>query len=406
MLSIKRYSFLFFIQFLFIIFIPTPTRAVNTSYDLLKNDSLRNTTKNGQRAIIYSVGSKENYYSIARKYSLTPKVLIDFNPGSKNLIVGQEILIPREYLPQTQNLRQIGPQTIIVKKGETLYSIAHAQKIPIDDLVSANALPNHSVIIGQKLIIPSRNSRSETGPNQNISAGSLNSSRINNPIAKEKDEEKPIKSNNNKSLLLLPATGLYEVGTGETIYSIGFKYGVGVEEIRTFNKLTNNDIKIGQILLLRADAKLLDDRTTLNTASPQTLEKKEAESPKNLGNHNPPESTSISRPKLPVKIIEPSNEGRRSKSIPREFKEDGMGIWVDNNDLNQAKSVALHKVAPVGTIIKVTNPMTRKSIFVKVVGSFPETEETKNAVVVISKSAAGLIGALDPHFRVELSYAY
>ena len=102
----------------------------------------------------------------------------------------------------------------------------------------------------------------------------------------------------------------------------------------------------------------------------------------------------------------PAPETVKSNHIPREFKEEGMGLWLNNNDLNQAKSVALHRSAPVGTILKVTNPMSKKSIFVKVVGSFADTAENKNAVVIISKSAAELIGALDQRFRVELSYAY
>src|SRR5690606_28828857 len=54
----------------------------------------------------------------------------------------------------------------------------------------------------------------------------------------------------------------------------------------------------------------------------------------------------------------------------REMNEKGVGVWID--DLNQegGSMLALHKTAPVGTVVKITNPMTRRTTFAKVVGKF------------------------------------
>ena len=48
--------------------------------------------------------------------------------------------------------------------------------------------------------------------------------------------------------------------------------------------------------------------------------------------------------------------------------------------------------------------MTGKSTFAKVVGKFTQNESTKDTMIVITKAAAELIGALDKRFQVTLVY--
>jgi hypothetical protein len=52
----------------------------------------------------------------------------------------------------------------------------------------------------------------------------------------------------------------------------------------------------------------------------------------------------------------------------------------------------------------VTNTMTNKSTFAKVVGKFTENESTRDVLIVITKSTADLIGALDKRFQVNIVY--
>jgi len=375
-------SFRLFILSIFSFFLFYKAEASNLHWAIKPIDSLRSVVLNGKRVLIYSAEKGDTYYSIARKYKLEPKYLIQFNHNPIALSKGQEVLVPRENF--TPSLAKGSNETVpsselIVKKGETLYSLAHAHGLTVDQLMAANSLHYNTLNPGQKIFIPAVSPVKEITPRPMASTV---------PV-------KPVHTKPNGSLLTIPASGLYTVGQGETIYSIGFKYGVGVEELRKLNQIQNNEIKIGQTLKLREDAKAPETiNSQPNTSLPTTTEITR----QGTGTIKP--NTASSEIKIP------KSEPHRSRNIPRAFKEEGMGIWIENNDLNQAKSVALHRIAPVGTVIKVTNPMTKRSIFVKVVGSFPETEETKNAILVISKSAASLIGAIDPHFRVELSYAY
>lgn len=64
----------------------------------------------------------------------------------------------------------------------------------------------------------------------------------------------------------------------------------------------------------------------------------------------------------------------------------------------------MHRTAPVGTIIKITNPNTNRTTFAKVVGSFTENETNKDAIVVMTKDVAESLGALDKRFYVNISY--
>ena len=73
--------------------------------------------------------------------------------------------------------------------------------------------------------------------------------------------------------------------------------------------------------------------------------------------------------------------------------------------MNQNKFYALHRTAPIGTIIKVTNRMNNNSVYVKVIGILPSTGDNENILIKITQAAAQRIGALDQRFQAELSYA-
>jgi hypothetical protein len=85
-------------------------------------------------------------------------------------------------------------------------------------------------------------------------------------------------------------------------------------------------------------------------------------------------------------------------------KEKGIGIWMENLESGGRSNLALHRTAPVGTILKITNPLTKSVTFAKVVGKFSDTSESRDAIVILSKSAASYIGALDKRFLIEIAY--
>lgn len=169
----------------------------------------------------------------------------------------------------------------------------------------------------------------------------------------------------------------YKVGAGETLYTISKRFQVSIAEIVKENKLKNEqDIKAGQTINI--------PQGTPDTAT--------------AGMPNEIEETKI--------IEEPTN----SLSLPsnryglRQVDEKGIGVWMDGLNADGGNMLALHKTAPVGTVVKITNPMTQKTTFAKVVGKYTDNNNTRDAVIVISKSTADLLGILDKRFLIDISY--
>lgn len=56
---------------------------------------------------------------------------------------------------EAQTLKpKLPPGTIVVRRGETLYSIARRHRIPVDELADANGLETHEIDAGQELDLP------------------------------------------------------------------------------------------------------------------------------------------------------------------------------------------------------------------------------------------------------------
>lgn len=371
----------------------------------IPSDSIRRETYKNHTVIIYRVSSKETIYSISRKYNVSPKEVILLNEGHQSLRVGDEIRIPLKssvISSQQKSVTTTSPeeQSYTVEKKETVYSIARKFGMQPAELEKINALTNTVLKPGQLLtVIPYKKNEYLVLKTQTL----VQPKKV-DIQHQEADHESVEKSVAPEKKPNIPATGLYIVQAGETVFSISARYGIPVGRIDELNHLANNGLHSGQTLKLSETA-----------AEPVSKAKSDDTDEQQPAQHKPvPVSIPLRTPavdiqkpaKQPEIILAPPEQPIPSNHVSKEYKEEGVGLWLNNNDLNQARSVGLHKTAPVGTIVKVTNPMSRKSIFIKIVGSFPVTAESKDATIIISKSAAELIGALDQRFRVELSYAY
>ena len=58
----------------------------------------------------------------------------------------------------------------------------------------------------------------------------------------------------------------------------------------------------------------------------------------------------------------------------------------------------------VGTIVKVSNPVTNKMVYAKVLGQLPDMKESVGLTVRVSDAAAAELGAIVERFSVEVKY--
>ena len=150
---------------------------------------------------IYTVQKGDNLYSIALKYGLTVDELKEINNLTSNsLSIGQQLYITDE----TKNNEVISDEiTYIVQKGDSLWSIAKKYNITVNELKEYNNLPDNTLSINQKLLIP-QTENYET----------------------------------------------YTVKSGDSLYSIAKEKKVTINELKEINNLISNDLSVGQILII------------------------------------------------------------------------------------------------------------------------------------------------------------
>ena len=481
-------------------------------------DSIGVENVDGLKVIIYQATAKETYYSIGRRYNISPKEILTYN-DSKFLNVGTIIKVPTKipFIGQTTSRAEnnISPSTYfsytIVPK-DNLNLLAERYGTTISNLKELNNLSGSNLSIGQVLKIPTTEKAIELGAlanNQTVATPKENDSiesaaatdgawtehvvkprEFLNKIADEYGTTvEAIKSLNNLSSnhlqigqkLKIPdsknvqentstpvqqstipmaeaavnADGKYKVINGDNIFSLAKRFGVTAYQIRQANNLDDNNLKVGQMLKIPSDISV-DVAVPKEQQSNQGTEvKNEPAKQANSFEYfvaNGEDIYSIAKkfdlttyqikkanamatnkllvsqkliiPKAPEPLsvnqaaIEEQNEHpdsltlkdpklRRDPSVYglSQEEEKGTGVWISDQDLDGTKMLVLHRTAPVGTVIKITNPMTNISTFAKVVGKFTENETTKDVIIVMTKAVADSLGALDKRFLCNIMYA-
>lgn len=114
--------------------------------------SIPNNLNNNEDYIVYTVKSGDTLYGIAGAYNISPSELINYNNLSSTILsVGQTLKIPYQDIKEEQTTEYID---YTVKKGDSLYSIARTYGISVNDIMSFNNLNSSLLNIGQMLKIP------------------------------------------------------------------------------------------------------------------------------------------------------------------------------------------------------------------------------------------------------------
>ena len=175
---------------------------------------------NPNNMFMYTVKKGDSLYSIANKYNTTVKAIVDLNYLSNtNLSIGQIIRIPETYTKEDE-MALPSYKNYVVKKGDTIYSIARNNNINVDTLIRDNSLNNNNLTVGQtlKIRLPIEEEVEECFGKDYIEEV------VNNPI--------------------------YVVKKGDSLYSIANKYNTSISTLQKLNNLKNINLSIGQVLKL------------------------------------------------------------------------------------------------------------------------------------------------------------
>ena len=161
----------------------------------------------------YIVKKGDTLYKIANDYNITVQALKDINNLVTDTIeVGQKLFLKSE---------QTTPKTYIVKKGDTLYSIATAFNTTPNKIKQENNIQGNTIYIGQELKLPSP-ILPPTSP----------------PITEDPGNE---------------IYTIYTVKKGDSLWSISREYNISVQELIDINDLLTTTIKVGDQLKVPAE---------------------------------------------------------------------------------------------------------------------------------------------------------
>ncbi len=210
----------------------------------------------------YTVKSGDSLWSIAKKYGISVDELKAANNLTSNVLqIGQRLNIPSMSGITTKPENYIN---YTVKSGDSLYSIASKNDLTVQELKNYNNLTSNVLQIGQILKIPV------------VSTEEVPIGKYSEYVVKSGDSlysigrkygytpQQLIDYNNLDSTILsvgqvlkIPTVSSdleqtnyieYTVKSGDNLYSIGRKYGVSPQELMNYNNLTSNLLSIGQTL--------------------------------------------------------------------------------------------------------------------------------------------------------------
>ena len=202
----------------------------------------------------YIVKKGDSLWSIANKYGLTVDKLKDINNLSSNMLsVGQKLLIN-----DGTDVDNVNENYYIVKSGDTLYSIAKKYGLTVDELKKMNNLSSNTLSINQKLLVGNDMSTDDNYDVYVVKSGDTLwgiASKYNTSVDKIKDINNL--NSNNLSIgqkLLVPGNNLgtkkYIVKSGDTLYKIAQNNGTTVTDLINLNNLKTTNLSIGQVLYI------------------------------------------------------------------------------------------------------------------------------------------------------------
>lgn len=188
---------------------PTETNTTTTPSNV-------NTSDDNYQYI--TIEPKETVYNLTKKYKISEETLNSLNPQIKErgLEVGDVIKLPKDV---TNKVFSVPKGTHLIKKGETLYTLAKQYNVSVDDLYAENPALQTGVKEGMVITIPKKSG----------------------------------------SVVIEENTINYVVQNGDSAYGILEKYNTNLDELLRLNPDLINGLKAGMTLKipLQKNAKII-----------------------------------------------------------------------------------------------------------------------------------------------------
>jgi len=223
--------------------------------------------------ILYVVKKGDTLYSISSKYNVSVASLMkENNLTTTNLSIGQQLKIPVANTDSSFSY-------YVVVAGDSLYSIANKFKTSVDAIKKLNGLTSNLLSVGQRLKIPSSVSNGGSASDYifyvvrkgdslysiankfGMTVDSLKA--LNNLTSNTLNVGQVLKINQNYNGGIPEGASCYGEGyvetqyvtyvvkPGDNLYNIARLYKTSVDNIRYLNNLKNNNLTVGQVLKIK-----------------------------------------------------------------------------------------------------------------------------------------------------------
>jgi LysM repeat protein len=347
-----------------------------------KMDSLRMEIQNGKNVVVHRADAGQTLFSLLRRYGSSIVEFRKLNPDEDvNLKLGKVYLIPY---------------------GKPLKK------------AKVSAAKNNSSLDFQSIVTESAPTKAKPATAQPVNAV--------------------------KSMIVQP---------GQYLYSISKQTGHSVNDIKRWNNLESNDLKVGQILyfgkvvtkniatvediekdLLNDDPAprkksneivVIDIEANEKEAAQKEAAAKKLRDKKREEELRLDEDRKIAAEKATEKR-EADLKAKKDSALKAEANknketdlrkaalegtsktEEGIAEILDIES-RVGKYLALHKTAPNGTLVQVTNLGNGAKAWVKVIGKIPNTSENENTIIIMNKTVMEKLGASNTkRFRSTINY--
>ncbi len=295
----------------------------------------------------HTVAAKENYYSVGRMYNISPKEIAPFNnlQLDKGINLGQTIKVPLTENNFSQKSDAASDEALVpvyhtVKDKEGLYRIAtNYNKLPLETLKQWNGIKGDAVSSGTKLIVGYLKVKKELS----ALAGGAKS---------------------------VPAVAVKEAPPAKEVPKPVVK-------------------EIPEVV------KAPEPKPVKEKVPPVVKQEEPVEAPVK----KEPAPVAVKEP-APVRTGKSFNGGYFKNDFSKQGNADDTetgtaAIFKSTSGWEDGKYYCLHNTAAAGSIVKVTNTATGKTVYAKVLDVIPDIKQNNGLLVRLSNAAASELGAND-----------
>lgn len=296
--------------------------------------------------------------------------------------------------------------THTIVQGETLSGLAVKYKTTVGDIMRLNAMDSKSILkIGEKIKIPSTG-KPVPPPAASIPKPAAKTVVTNPPVPKPV-VPKPIPASVSAGDSV---TVRHVVSKGESLYSLSKKYNVSVTNLLSWNKLTADNIKIGQVLIVGHAA---GQKATVvkDTASSEMPKQETVKKDSVLIDIVPVPSVNDTEKTAPVMEMpaSPDSSGYFASLYGKDVEgrslktETGSSmVFKTTAGFTDKKYYILMNGVPPGSVVKIS--FADKTIYAKVLWKLDDMKDNEGLKFRISDAAAATLGISDTKFDLTVMY--